>query len=122
MFSASTRASFLVLPAAIGFSMEAKRLWGLISICAAIAILFEIRLPRVLLSMLAGGALALSGVLFQALLRDALATPYTLGVSAGASLGAVIAICARVESVWLCSIAGAGLTLMIVLGAATNRR
>jgi ABC-type Fe3+-siderophore transport system permease subunit len=131
--------------------MEARRLWGLISICAVIAILcavilplmgsahisyqkawagempdyailFEIRLPRVLLSMLAGGALALSGVLFQALLRDALATPYTLGVSAGASLGAVVAICARVESVWLCSIAGAGLTLMIVLGAATNRR
>jgi ABC-type Fe3+-siderophore transport system permease subunit len=151
MFFASTRASFLDPPDAIGYSMEARRLWGLISICAVIAILcavilplvgsahisyqkawagempdyailFEIRLPRVLLSMLAGGALALSGVLFQALLRDALATPYTLGVSAGASLGAVVAICARVESVWLCSIAGAGLTLMIVLGAATNRR
>jgi iron complex transport system permease protein len=131
--------------------MEAKRLWAFIAVCAAIAlvsavvlplmgsahisyqkawagempdyaILFEIRLPRVILSMLAGGALALSGVLFQALLRDALATPYTLGVSAGASLGAVIAICSRVQSVWLCSIAGAGLTLLIVLGAATNRR
>ena len=38
------------------------------------------------------GALV-AGVLFQALLRDPLATPYTLGVSSGASLGAVIAIC-----------------------------
>src|SRR6476620_10341032 len=151
MSSVSMPKSSLAPPAARGSTMEAKRLWAFIAVCAAIAlvsavvlplmgsahisyqkawagempdyaILFEIRLPRVLLSMLAGGALALSGVLFQALLRDALATPYTLGVSAGASLGAVVAICARVESVWLCSIAGAGLTLMIVLGAATNRR
>ena len=52
-------------------------------------ILFDTRLPRVLLALLAGGALAVAGVLFQALLRDALATPYTLGVSSGASLGAV---------------------------------
>ena len=55
-------------------------------------ILFYARLPRVLLALLAGGALAVAGTLFQALLRDALATPYTLGVSSGASLGAVIAI------------------------------
>ena len=53
-------------------------------------IFFYARLPRVLLAMLAGGALAAAGALFQALLRDALATPYTLGVSSGASLGAVI--------------------------------
>jgi len=56
-------------------------------------ILFQVRLPRVLLAALAGGALALAGVVFQALLRDALAEPYTLGVQSGAALGAVIAIC-----------------------------
>jgi len=56
-------------------------------------IFLDFRLPRVALALLTGAALAGAGVLFQALLRDALATPYTLGVSSGASLGAVCAIC-----------------------------
>ncbi|GAH75104.1 unnamed protein product, partial [marine sediment metagenome] len=51
------------------------------------------RLPRVLLGLLAGGGLALAGAVFQALLRNPLATPHTLGVSAGGALGAVVAIC-----------------------------
>jgi iron complex transport system permease protein len=53
-------------------------------------ILTEVRLPRVSLGFVAGAALATSGMAFQALFRNALATPYTLGVSAGASLGAAI--------------------------------
>src|SRR3954468_18078351 len=56
-------------------------------------IFINLRLPRAILAVWAGGSLALAGVLFQALLRESLATPYTLGVSGGASLGAVIAIC-----------------------------
>ena len=56
------------------------------------AILTNLRLSRTLLGLFAGGALALAGSLFQSMLRDALATPYTLGVSTGAALGAVIAI------------------------------
>jgi iron complex transport system permease protein len=55
-------------------------------------ILREVRLPRVSLGFLAGAALATAGMAFQALFRNALATPYTLGVSAGASLGAAIYI------------------------------
>jgi iron complex transport system permease protein len=55
-------------------------------------ILMELRIPRALLALWTGGALALAGVLFQALLRNPLASPYTLGISGGASLGAVIAI------------------------------
>jgi iron complex transport system permease protein len=51
-------------------------------------IFFVARLPRVLAAALVGSALALSGVVFQALLRNPLASPDTLGVSAGASLGA----------------------------------
>jgi iron complex transport system permease protein len=91
-------------------------------------ILFDTRIPRVLLAMLAGGALAVAGVLFQALLRDALATPYTLGISSGASLGAVIAIClgwrgvAGISGLWLCSFAGAALVLFLVLGIASEGR
>jgi len=55
-------------------------------------IFFVARLPRVLAAALVGSALALSGVVFQALLRNPLASPDTLGVSAGASLGAMMAI------------------------------
>ena len=47
--------------------------------------------------LLAGGALALGGGLFQAMLRDSLATPYTLGVSAGAALGAVVVLALDLE-------------------------
>jgi iron complex transport system permease protein len=55
-------------------------------------ILWQVRLPRVLLSALLGGALTVAGVVFQALLRNPLADPYVLGVSGGASVGGVIAL------------------------------
>ncbi|WP_254047032.1 iron ABC transporter permease [Pusillimonas sp. T2] len=57
-----------------------------------VRILFELRLPRVLLSAIVGAALAASGVLMQALFRNPLAEPGLVGVSSGAALGAVIAI------------------------------
>ncbi|GAB4247912.1 MAG: iron ABC transporter permease [Acidobacteriota bacterium] len=57
-------------------------------------IFFQTRLPRTLFAGLTGGALAFSGVVFQAVLRNPLASPFTLGVSGGASLGAVLAIAA----------------------------
>lgn len=53
-------------------------------------ILFSIRLPRLLLAMLVGGALALSGLIFQGLLQNPLADPFILGVSGGSGLAAVI--------------------------------
>ncbi|MCF7847853.1 MAG: iron ABC transporter permease [Kiritimatiellales bacterium] len=55
-------------------------------------ILVNIRIPRVLLAFLAGSMLALSGMSFQALFRNPLATPFTLGVSSGAALGAAVFI------------------------------
>jgi iron complex transport system permease protein len=55
-------------------------------------ILFEVRVPRVLLAALLGGALTVAGVSFQALLRNPLADPYVLGVSGGASIGGVLAL------------------------------
>jgi iron complex transport system permease protein len=87
---------------------------------------FGVRLPRVLLSLLCGGALSIAGCLFQSLLRDNLATPYTLGVSSGASLGAVIAICfgfhtvAGLPGIWGAAMLGAGVTLLIVLAVASE--
>jgi iron complex transport system permease protein len=56
------------------------------------AILMDVRLPRVLLAALLGGALSVAGVVFQALLRNPLADPYVLGVSGGASIGGVLAL------------------------------
>ena len=53
-------------------------------------IFWKIRLPRVCISFFAGAALAISGMAFQALFRNPLATPFTLGVSSGASLGAAV--------------------------------
>ncbi len=50
------------------------------------------RMPRVLFGAIVGGALAVAGVMFQAILRNSLASPFTLGVSSGSSFGAVIAI------------------------------
>lgn len=57
-----------------------------------VAIVWKIRLPRVLLAFLVGGCLAVSGSVIQSILKNELASPYTLGVSAGASLGAGLVI------------------------------
>src|SRR5438094_3152084 len=79
------------------------------------------RLPRVLFAAVVGGALALAGVLFQAILRNSLADPFTLGISAGSSFGAVVAIWLGLETVvWgvpLISVAafvGAFVTIFLV--------
>jgi iron complex transport system permease protein len=55
-------------------------------------VLFELRLPRVLFAIIVGGALALSGAVMQALFRNPLAEPTLIGISSGASLGAVTAL------------------------------
>ncbi len=55
-------------------------------------ILWQIRIPRILLSILVGVMLATSGVILQGILRNPLADPYILGVSAGAGVGAALAI------------------------------
>ncbi|MFJ5790596.1 FecCD family ABC transporter permease [Lysinibacillus sp. NPDC093197] len=55
-------------------------------------ILWKIRLPRVLLAGLVGASLAIAGAAFQGLLKNPLADPYTLGVSSGASVGAVMTL------------------------------
>lgn len=57
-------------------------------------IFLMIRLPRTLAAFFAGGALAVAGMVYQALFRNPLASPYTLGVSGGAALGAALCIAA----------------------------
>lgn len=58
----------------------------------AALIFWDIRLPRACLAWVAGAGLAAAGMAFQAMFRNALATPFTLGVSSGASLGAALAV------------------------------
>src|SRR5690348_6930973 len=60
-------------------------------------VFFIARLPRVIAALLVGSGLSLSGVVFQALLRNPLAASDTLGVSAGATLGAMLAITFHVD-------------------------
>lgn len=76
-----TPAQVLALVAGDGEAPEQARL-----------ILMEIRLPRILLAVLVGYALALGGVVFQAVLRNPLADPFILGVSSGSACGAVLGI------------------------------
>ena len=55
-------------------------------------IVWDLRLPRILMGILAGTGLAIAGTIMQAILRNPLASPYTLGISAGAGFGAALAI------------------------------
>ncbi|MEP6742311.1 MAG: iron ABC transporter permease, partial [bacterium] len=57
-----------------------------------LSILFDIRLPRILLAAMVGASLAAAGASYQALLRNALAEPYLLGISNGAAVGTMIAL------------------------------
>ena len=80
-------------------------------------ILFELRLPRIVLALFVGAALAVAGACFQALLRNALADPYVLGISSGAALGVIVALLLAPRSVAVppfFALAGALLTTAVV--------
>ena len=87
-------------------------------------IVIGLRLPRVLLGVLVGGGLAMAGATFQALLRNPLAEPYILGISGGASVGAVMVLAMEwtVAGSWalpVAAFAGAILAIAMVFGVAT---
>jgi iron complex transport system permease protein len=88
-------------------------------------IVFDVRLPRVVMAALVGAALSTAGVLFQALLRNPLADPYAIGTSGGAALGAALGmtIAARfgnavIGGVPLLAFAGAVATTLLVYSLA----
>ena len=92
-------------------------------------IFFVARLPRVLAGGLIGASLAAAGVVLQAMLRNPLATPFTLGVSAGAALGAMLAIAfgldvgaMGVSSVPIASFIGSLVAIAIVYWLATSQK
>ena len=92
-------ASVIVLIAAVlvgvtvgSVSIPLQVLWNPDLDEAASNILWNIRMPRVVLAGLVGASLAIAGAAFQGLLKNPLADPYTLGVSSGASVGAVVTL------------------------------
>src|ERR1700723_3723620 len=81
------------------------------------SIVFDVRLPRILLGILVGASLSTAGSGFQALLRNPLADPYVLGVSSGAALGAIISLIVAPHTVGAIQIAafiGAASTIAAV--------
>jgi iron complex transport system permease protein len=83
-------------------------------------VVFDVRLPRILTAALVGGGLAMCGVVFQGILLNPLADPYTLGVSAGAAFGASLAILLNIHllgtySIPLFAFIGAACTLLVVI-------
>jgi iron complex transport system permease protein len=119
-------AATVLLPLAGPAPLDFDRVWARAD--PDWTILWHLRVTRTLLGLFGGAALALAGALFQSMLRDALATPYTLGVSTGASLGAVVAIAlgwhvlAGVPGIWAGALAGAAAVLLLVVVAATRQR
>lgn len=102
-----------------------QTLWNTTADSTATNILWKIRMPRVILAGLVGASLAIAGAAFQGLLKNPLADPYTLGVSSGASVGAVMTLFFSLSipilgsyTLPIFSMSGAALTMFLVLGFA----
>lgn len=93
----------------------------------SIAILFRIRLPRIILGLSAGASLSMAGVILQALFRNPLVEPYTLGLSGGASLGVALGLLLRLHysigniSYPLCGFAGAFTVILFLYTASLKK-
>lgn len=106
-------------------SVPISTLWDAESNPTAYSILWNIRMPRVILAALVGASLAIAGAAFQGLLKNPLADPYTLGISSGASVGAVFTLFFGVSlpvlglfTLPIFSMIGAFVTLVVVMGFA----
>ncbi|MEP6703653.1 MAG: iron ABC transporter permease [Acidobacteriota bacterium] len=116
--------AMLIAALIIAISVGSERLSFSDLSTAQRTILFEIRLPRVLLGACVGASLAAAGASLQALLRNPLAEPYLLGVSNGAALGTMIAFVFFEQFVFarpLFAFAGAGLATFTVYQMARSR-
>lgn len=91
-------------------------------------VLFELRIPRVIVGALVGGTLSLTGACFQALFENPLATPSTVGTTAGATLGALVAVAfglpatGALPGTVLAAFAGAALASVAVVVVAGSGR
>lgn len=131
----------IVYSASLGYvHIPFREVWGIVWAAAwgschnagetSAAIVMDIRIPRILAAVLVGGALGVSGTVFQALLLNPLADPYTLGISSGAAFGASLAIVLavfgiavpKVVSVPVLAFIGATASLFTVMALAAGSR
>jgi iron complex transport system permease protein len=117
--------SLLIGPAGLGFG---ESLAALVSGQGGpvVLVMQEIRLPRALLGLMTGAALGLAGAAMQGYLRNPLAEPGLIGVSASAALGAVLALQTGLATLFalalpLSALAGAAIAVLLILGLAGPR-
>jgi iron complex transport system permease protein len=90
-------------------------------------IVWDVRFPRVMMGMLVGAALAMTGAALQALVRNPLADPYVLGISSGAALGATIGLALGLGTLMggiglpLCAFVGGGISIVLVYTIAVSQ-
>ena len=121
---------FMKIPAAEVVAVIVHRITGSGTVPDPVAagIVLDVRLPRIIGAALVGGALAASGAVFQAILRNPLADPYTLGIASGAAFGASLLIVLQVFglilpaflSIPVFAFAGSIATLFVVLALASG--
>lgn len=105
----STGMGFIQIPAAAVVKIILNKIFGSPDLISGMneilpVIVMDVRLPRILSAALVGGGLAMCGVVFQGILLNPLADPYTLGVSAGAAFGAALAILLNVSALGVYSV------------------
>ncbi len=121
----STGMGYIKIPVVAVVKIILTKISGQLSLIEGLDNLFpvvviDVRLPRILTAAIVGGGLAISGVVFQGILLNPLADPYTLGVSAGAAFGASLALLLNIGllgsySVPLFAFVGAVGTLLFVI-------
>lgn len=126
LVSLSVLIASIIIGVTVGtVSIPVSTLWNPQADPALANILWNIRMPRVVLAGLVGASLAIAGGAFQGLLKNPLADPYTLGVSSGASVGAVITLFFGISipllgifTLPVFSMVGAFATMLAVIGFA----
>lgn len=111
----------------VGPGLSWAEVWNPVPGSPAALILWELRLPRALVALLVGACLAASGAVVQGLLRNPLAGPEVMGISAGAGAGALVLVTVAgwpwgAGGLALGALAGAGLTAAVILRLATVER
>lgn len=108
---------FLLLAAMLGCSMLGVVHFGWADMWQS-PIFWNLRMPRIVLSVLVGASLSVCGAAYQSVFRNPLTDPYVLGISSGASLGAAIAILLGLEAYLLgvgaCALVSGLLTILVI--------
>lgn len=120
--------ALLTAPFFGGFDVPFSVLWGDATANQSM-VFWQMRVPQVLVAFLAGAGLSVSGMAFQAIFRNPLATPFTLGVASGASLGAALYLRSGVQlslpgipGISVAAFLGAFAAILLVYSLSTGRR